>query len=227
MRLIKTKDLHYFIYQKKIINVIDFGFHAGQLENSIRSIYSNKYRMVAFEANPIFKKIKKGKLYNYLIAKESGKTKDFWLDENNSGASSAIFKKKSKKIKVKTISLYDAYKLSHFKTIDLLKIDIEGSEYEILNKSSLNFLKKNTLQIAVEFHAFLNINLEKKTAKIINLFKDNFYIFKFSFFTSGSMLFVNKNFYKLRFYNFFYIYLIKFFLGFKRFMIRKIKNMVI
>ena len=58
MRLIKTKDLHYFIYQKKIINVIDFGFHVGQLENSIRSIYSNKYRMVAFEANPIFKKIK-------------------------------------------------------------------------------------------------------------------------------------------------------------------------
>ncbi len=80
IKLIKTQDLHYFIYQKKkIINIIDFGFHVGQLESTIRSLYSNKYRMVAFEANPIFKKIKKGKLYNYLIGKQSNKITNFWI----------------------------------------------------------------------------------------------------------------------------------------------------
>ena len=54
-----------------ILKEVKYSFTAGvgnnisaeedlkKLENSIRSIYSNKYRMVAFEANPIFKKIKK------------------------------------------------------------------------------------------------------------------------------------------------------------------------
>jgi hypothetical protein len=51
--------------------------------------------------------------------------------------------------------------------IDILKIDIEGSEYEILPSISDECYSK-IRQITVEFHDFIDTELKIKTEEIIN-----------------------------------------------------------
>lgn len=57
----------------------------------------------------------------------------------------------SKSEKVKTVSLVDFCSRNKIKNIDLLKMDIEGSEYEIF-ESSMPFIKKHVKSIFVELH---------------------------------------------------------------------------
>lgn len=76
----------------------------------------------------------------------------------------------------------DVYNLSKFQHIEILKIDIEGSEYEILTKKNINFLEKNTSQILIEFHDFIDKKKKEKTNKIIKYLSKNFLIIKFTFF---------------------------------------------
>ena len=97
---------------------------------------------------------------------------------------------------VQTITLKDYYNYKKIDKVDILKIDIEGSEFDILDNDTINFLSKNTKQICVEFHDRL-INGKRYEAILEKIFKsfrfNKFYIKKFSF-DNTSVLFVNKNF---------------------------------
>ncbi len=97
---------------------------------------------------------------------------------------------------VQTITLKDYYNYKKIDKVDILKIDIEGSEFDILDNDTINFLSKNTKQICVEFHDRLTSGkrYEAILKKIFKSFRFNkFYIKKFSF-DNTSVLFVNKNF---------------------------------
>lgn len=59
------------------------------------------------------------------------------------------------------------YKLEH---IDFLKIDAEGSEYNILTEDSYEFIRNNVRHIAVECHLSARVNSGKKFIH----FRDNF-----------------------------------------------------
>ena len=82
------------------------------------------------------------------------------------------------KYKVPTITLDNFVKKNKIKSIDILKIDIEGSEYELL-KGSKNTLKLNKIKIIlVEIMGKKN-NYLKKEKKILNLLKKrNFTLIK-------------------------------------------------
>jgi len=226
MKIIRTKDCHLFLGNNKKLFVIDLGYNDGSFEKDISKIYQT-YEYIAVEANPFFKTKIKAKLLNYVISDESNKKIKFGVDNNNSGNSSSVFLKNKKIINVKSISLKDLYKLSTFDTIDILKIDIEGTEYDILNEENISFLTKNTAQILVEFHSV------KEYAEKINLIlkvfkKNNFYFKKFSFFNKETncdvYTFLNRNLIYVNFYLNIKLSTFKYYQGILRFLKRILKK---
>jgi len=224
-KIIESEDNHHFIRYNKEVNIIDLGYHDGSFEECIKDNFIS-YQYIGVEANPIFKSRHKAKLFYYCISKNSGEMVDFYLDEENTMASSQMFKnEKSRLIQVKTISLKDLYNLSKFQYVEILKVDIEGSEFEILNSENIKFLSNNTAQVIVEFDDWINPKLKPEKIKIINKFKENnFFYIKFSYFDSAKVLFLNKTFIKLGVIQCLYIYLFKYINGVKRFISRKIKS---
>ena len=82
------------------------------------------------------------------------------------------------KYKVPTITLDNFVKKNKIKSIDILKIDIEGSEYELL-KGSKNTLKLNKIKIILVEIIDKKNNYPKKEKKILNLLKKrNFILIK-------------------------------------------------
>jgi len=223
-KIIESIDNHHFIRFNKQINVIDLGYHEGSFETCIKENYIS-YEYIGVEANPTFKSKHKAKMFNYCISEKSNEIVNFYLDDENTMASSQVFKnEKSKLIQVKTISLKDLYNSSGFKFVEILKIDVEGSEFKILNQDNVKFLAENTAQVIVEFDDWIDKKLEPEKIKIINYFKEsNFFKIQFSYFDSAKVLFLNKDFIKVGIVQFLYLYLFKYLNGIKRFILRKFK----
>ena len=138
------------------------------------------------------------------------------------GAARRFKNEKSKLIQVKTISLKDLYNSSGFKFVEILKIDIEGSEFKILTQDNIKFLAENTAQVIVEFDDWIDKKLEPEKIKVINWFKENnFFYIQFSYFDSAKVLFLNKNFIKVGIMRFLYLYLFKYINGIRRILLRK------
>ena len=221
-KIIESEDNHHFIRFNKQVNVIDLGYHEGSFETSIKENYSS-YEYIGVEANPIFKPKHKAKIFNYCISEKSNEIVNFYLSEVNTMASSQVFKnEKSKLIQVKTISLKDLYNSSGFKFVEILKIDIEGSEFKILTQDNIKFLAENTAQVIVEFDDWIDKKLEPEKIKVINWFKENnFFYIQFSYFDSAKVLFLNKNFIKVGIMRLLYLYLFKYINGIRRILLRK------
>ena len=109
------------------------------------------------------------------------------------------------KYKVSTITLDSFLKKNKIKSIEILKIDIEGSEYDLL-KGAKTALKKNKIKIIlIEIIDKKNL-YDKKEKKILNLLKKRNFILKkkanilsislFSNIKGGDYLFVNNKYLK-------------------------------
>lgn len=87
--------------------------------------------------------------YNYAISGKSGKIKIAYANEGSSGSSS-IYSDKGVMYEVDAITINDV--LTNFcPNFDLLKIDCEGSEYDIILNSDLSMFK----EIILEYHQFI------------------------------------------------------------------------
>jgi hypothetical protein len=110
-------------------------------------------------------------LYNKLIGVKGGKTFPFYEDLTSPYNGSMVFEGVNRVVhNIETISLDEIILENNIKNIDILKIDIEGSEYDILPELGddiINMCK----QITVEFHDFLDISLKPKTLEITKKFK--------------------------------------------------------
>ena len=105
------------------------------------------------------------------------------------------------KYKVFTSTLDTFVKKNNIKSIDILKVDIEGSEYEFL-KGARNTLKKNKVKIILLEISDKKKNYKKKEKKIISFLEKKNFIFLnkhmnhsvalFSNVKSGDYLFINK-----------------------------------
>lgn len=112
--------------------------------------------------------------YNYGISQITGEM-DFFLPMNENGVSGSLVGtkvvNKDRSIKVPMKSFIDiANELGHTK-IDVLKMDIEGSEYEVLE--SIISSPIEVRQILVEFHDRLfpeNEEMSKKAVQLMNKF---------------------------------------------------------
>jgi FkbM family methyltransferase len=97
-----------------------------------------------------FRSKEKIKVYNYGLSSKEG---DFLLNLDND--SSSIYKPGSdvEKVKMKTFKLF--LEESGIDQIDLMKINIEGAEYELLEDIIEKGLQKRIKNIQVQFHVFI------------------------------------------------------------------------
>ena len=147
--------INFFLSRNVILNdpiIFDIGSHKGKIVKLMNDLYKNSL-IYCFEPNklmnPILKKVGKNiKVYNYAIG---DKTEDrnllinkidltntlsqinknsFYLKIKNLIAEKSENKDNYKKVKV--ISLKNFCKTKKIKSIDFLKIDVEGYEYKVL-----------------------------------------------------------------------------------------------
>lgn len=221
----KTKDLHYYLYDdclKHNLNIVDLGLNYGSFCDELQMFFNEKASFYGVEANKkVINYDKKIITDNFLISNTSGEYEKLYLNKRDSGSSSAIFQENENNfIEVETITLEDYYKKYNLEKnyVYILKIDIEGKEFEILDKKLIKFLSECTYQICVEFHDFLveDNRYEQAIKDIFKIFNENnFMKIKFSR-NNGSVLFINRNFFRLSFLDLLSIYINKYKFGIQR-----------
>lgn len=114
--------------------------------------------------------------YGFGLDSKSGFV-DFYLPNNDDHVSGSLLKQKNvselKKVSVEMKSFEDIIEKLGHKNIDVLKMDIEGSEYEVLD--SILASKVSITQILIEFHERFFADGKDKTIEIINKMKKNGY----------------------------------------------------
>lgn len=111
--------------------------------------------------------------YDFGISNKTGKA-NFHLPKNNKHVSGSLILQNnvSKKdiAEVKMKSFNDILKILKHKKIDVLKMDIEGSEYNVID----SILKSGTQidQMAIELHERLFENGKEKSLQLINSLKN-------------------------------------------------------
>lgn len=100
--------------------------------------------------NVVLNHLKNVRLFNMAVSGTTG-NKILYVSRSNTGAHSLFPDSGKRRVEVKTITLDKLISDNKLKAIDLLKIDVEGSEYEIILKASDKTLKK-IRRIIMEYH---------------------------------------------------------------------------
>ncbi len=85
----------------------------------------------------------------------------------NKGASSLVFKRSDKSEHVETLTLEHILSLCEISNVDFLKIDIEGSEYELFENTSVHTLRRIST-IEMEIHRVKGKNVRDIILKLEN-----------------------------------------------------------
>lgn len=157
--------------------VLDIGAHKGVF-SIFASYFAKKGRIYSFEPfkenfEGLKRNIKLNKMKNIIVINKavSNKTgtKDLILSDSSTKHSFYFNKdNKTKKVKVKTISLKDFVKQNKINNINFLKIDAEGAEYNILF-SCPNEIFKLIEKISMECH---NLNKKYNVFSLRNFLKN-------------------------------------------------------
>ena len=114
--------------------------------------------------------------YGFGLDSKSGFV-DFYLPNNDEHVSGSLLKQKNvselKKVSVEMKSFEDIIKELGHNQVDILKMDIEGSEYEVMDNILASKLSIN--QILVEFHERFFADGKDKTIEVIKKMKKNGY----------------------------------------------------
>jgi len=170
-REIFSREIYKFNSDNNHPYIIDCGANIGLSIIYLKKIYP-KAEIIAFEPDEkIFKilernieslKLKNVKLIQSGISNEET-TADFY-SEGADGGRIAQLNDKNNIIKIKTTRLN--YYLQ--KPVDLLKIDIEGTEYDVLKDCQI--LLKNVKNLFVEYHSF--VDAEQKLPELLKILKE-------------------------------------------------------
>jgi len=120
----------------------------------------NQYckNILSFDPNPVIKYYpNKIKFYNKAVTSDYSGIKEFFIYKNDTSASFYDTNKHDtvrEIVFVHCISIPDIMKQFNIKQFELIKIDIEGSEYEILQNIDLTISK----QFSIEFHDCYGMN---------------------------------------------------------------------
>ncbi|HCY74981.1 MAG TPA: FkbM family methyltransferase [Ignavibacteriales bacterium] len=175
-----------FLWQYKEIFVDeDYKFHTNSQNPVIYDCganigmscfyFSAKYptaKIKAFEADPDIKKILSENLKKNNVGNVEVIGKAVWIDNNFielslEGADGATIYSKTNLVKIPSIRLRDM--INKELRIDMLKIDIEGAEYEVLLDCSDSLSKVDN--IFVEYHSYINSN--QNLSEIIRILEKN------------------------------------------------------
>jgi FkbM family methyltransferase len=181
--------------------IIDLGANKGGFYNFMYdrfncTCYAVEASSELFQALPPFQN---AHTFNYAISKENGVAEFYLSNESEANSLQPVIAanwgiKSSVTVRTITLGKFIADQKIQL-PIDLLKIDIEGSEIDVIEQSSA-FLLKEIKQIPVEFHDFLNFSADYKTG-MSNAFKklkeNNFSIIRFSSYDNREILCINKS----------------------------------
>jgi FkbM family methyltransferase len=179
-REIFTNDSYYFETDNPTPDIIDVGSYVGISVLYFKTLYPNS-NITCFEPNPIaFDLLKENMLINNLENINLHKSaiwvkngiKDLYIDKTDlERFSVGSFRKNcwnesvpTQKIEVKT-EILDKYM---DKPVDLLKLDVEGSEQTILNSIKEYF--KNIKHIILEYHP----TKDQSINKILNMLSKSY-----------------------------------------------------
>jgi FkbM family methyltransferase len=158
--------------------IVDIGANIGCVSIYLAKKYPD-LKIISFEAHPtnygnFVKNIESNgvtniKHYNLAVSSKDGETVKITLNPGNTGSSS-LYKINENDIntkEVKTISLDTIISENNISRIKFLKLDCEGSEFDILENSNLihNILVEN---VSVEIHTFME-SYNKNTDSLISL----------------------------------------------------------
>jgi FkbM family methyltransferase len=150
--------------------IINVGAHIGTFDIYCKCVYP-KSLLYSFEPNPEnFKILKKNIVANHI--------KEIFLIKNALSDSTGICKLYFQKmnpnegnifignnyVEIRKTNLDTFSKKYKIRTIDLLKLDCEGAEFDILNNIPNNLLIKN---MAIEYHSFRHKQPLKRIQKIL------------------------------------------------------------
>ena len=151
--------------------IFDCGANVGTSCLYFKQLFPNA-KIKAFEADPMIAKILQSNLLKNGINDVEIINKAVWIDNDgiefgSEGADGGSINASNNKIKIESIRLKDF--LDKEEKIDLLKIDIEGAEYQVLKdcRESLSSVKN----LFVEYHSWNNEH--QKLSEILKIFEDN------------------------------------------------------
>ncbi len=148
--------------------IFDVGCYIGNFSTNLeKRLNLKKNSFYLFDANPNLK-VKNFKYYNEVFSNKI-QMKNFYLNEFLPSSGSSLetdvkndlkwnftrrimtlsFKKKFKSFKIKTNTLDNFCKEKKIKKIDILKIDVEGSELKVLEGSKKILDKTNIIQVEI------------------------------------------------------------------------------
>lgn len=141
---------------------IDAGAYHGEWSERIY----NKYNCNIYAFEPVKeyfditkKRLRGAKKVKVIEKGLSGKTRaeNIYLD----GVSTSTYLPNAKPEKIQLVDIIEFCKRENIKTIDLIKINIEGGEYELLDRIISSGLVEQIKHIQVQFHSFVP-DAEKK-----------------------------------------------------------------
>ena len=152
--------------------VLDAGAYKGEFADKILKKFGSHlilYEPLESEFNYLKKKYqynKKIQLYNFAISNNNN-NKFLFIDHNNSSIS---YNKVNNSVEIKCENIVDIFDKE--KNIDLIKMNIEGAEYEILNEIiNKNYLTRCKYYL-IQFHHKDDKNLIENKKIIASKFKE-------------------------------------------------------
>jgi len=187
--------------------VVDLGAGKGKFGEMILEKYPSS-RIILVEPAPLqfqeltkkFEKQDNVEILEAAVGNEENNHGKFYLNKTWSGNSlhkPLIAEKDIQgEITVRLVTLEDIFSLFHLEKIDLLKVDIEGEEWNLFENFSKHDFER-IQQISVEFHDFLDPSLRKRSKRCIKLLKE----FGYTFIHRGTNLMCGTPYYNCLFYN--------------------------
>ncbi|GAB4027557.1 MAG: hypothetical protein Fur0011_5940 [Candidatus Microgenomates bacterium] len=167
-----SRRINYNLNEKSI--VFDIGGYKGQWASDIYA----KYHCTLYIFEPIKKYAsfikKRFSSHNNIHVLSMGASiknhsRFLYIDNEKSSTNIESEAAKSKRTKVKMIDLCKYIKDNNIKHIDLMKINIEGDEYDLLNKIISTETVKCIDNLQVQFHRFIDdsVNKRRKIRKLL------------------------------------------------------------
>ena len=170
----KTHRLNYDLSKDSV--VFDLGGYEGQWASDIFSKYVctvhifEPYRVYAAKIQERFKKNDNVFVHSFGLAMNADS-----LMMTVSADSSSLFKDGDDATEVQMVEASDFFDKHHVETVDLMKINIEGGEYDLLDYLIEKHLVNRIENIQVQFHDFVD-NAEERMHAIQAKLNDTHYL---------------------------------------------------
>ncbi len=183
-------ELYRFETDSKEPVIYDCGANIGMSCLYFKKLYPNA-RIRAFEADPKLAEVLKKNLSKNGIADIEIIDKAVWIDENgiefsSEGADGGSIYGSGNRIEMKSIRLKNY--LENEDKVDMLKIDIEGAEYDVLKDCEESL--ENVQNIFVEYHSWNGS--EQRLSEILKVFEKNRFRYYIEGLTKRKYPFVNR-----------------------------------